>query len=117
MTDLRAITVGAKKEFASDTVEYGGAEFEVRQPSLKQRNDLLSRCRDARGDVDPTSLMVNIVIMCTYDPESGEKVFDDTDYEAMVESPPGTYVDVIGAKALEVAGLTGDEGNPEATET
>lgn len=112
---LRSLTVGAKKEFASDTVEYAGETFEVRQPSLKQRNNLLTRCRDGKGEIDPTALMVWITIHCVYDPETGEPVFDEADYEAMTESPPNGFVDVLGAKALEVAGLSGND--EEATES
>jgi len=100
---LRSITVGAKVEHRTETVELQGLEFEVRSPTVGARSQILesSRKTDAQGEIsfDFGLFRILAVVHLTHDPTSGDKVFSTTDIPVMLEAPTGSYVDVLGAVA------------------
>jgi hypothetical protein len=110
---LRSITVGAKVEHRVEVVEYQGLKFEVRSPSVGARSKILESARkaDDTGEAafDFGLFRILAVVHLTHDPESGEKVFSVTDVPAMLESPTGGYVDVIGAVAEGLINVDPDE--------
>jgi len=85
-------------------------EVEVRQPTVKQRNDLLTKCRRADGSgVDEMEFILQCAIRFVYDPVSGERIYDEKDYDALISQPAGDFVDQFGGEAIELLSL----GNPE----
>lgn len=106
---IRAATLGEKSEFRSEVVKYNGVEVEVRQPSVKARKELFKRCMDEAGRVDTMEFLTWSVIYNTYVPNSNELVFEDTDYDAMVEKPAGGFMDQFGEVAARVMNVEEDE--------
>ena len=98
--ELRAATLGAPKQFAHEIIEWNGCRFELRQPSVGDRNRLVKQCMDDKGKPDALELMTRSVMACTFVPDTQEKVFDETDYDALVTSPSGGFVDRFGEKIM-----------------
>lgn len=101
LKSIRAALLGAKVEFASKEVTVCGIKVEVRQPSVKSRRDLFKRAT-IDGVMDSSEFMVWAVIYNTYVPNTEERVFEDTDYEALVERPVGGFMDQISESAAEM---------------
>lgn len=70
------------------TITVGGEEVdvEVRALTRKQQQALNRRQRQAQGEVTPQAYEVQA---CTYDPASGERLFDLSDVEMIDEVPFG----------------------------
>lgn len=99
---IRAATVGAKPEFKSEVVEYAGIEVEIRQPSQKDRKELMKKCQDKDGRLDPLEFTVWAVIRNTFVPGTNERVFESGDYDKMIEMPAGGFIDQFGEKAMDL---------------
>ena len=85
-------------------IEINGEKYEIRQPTIAQRNEITSRCR--QGDnFDGLAYQVWGVIMFTYNPDTNERVFEDTDYEQLANMPTGSFVDVIGESIIELSNV------------
>jgi len=115
---IRSTTLGAKREFASEIVEAEGEEFEVRQPTVGERGRIYQKAlpdtisedvdnkeemtRGLMSKVDISSLQIWAVIHCTYVPETDEKVFEPSDFEALSELPAGTFLDELAPAAMSL---------------
>jgi len=106
--DIRSATLGAQNKFRTEKVEHEGIEVEVKQLSYAGRTALLENCR-TNGELDTLKLQVFAVIHTVVDPESGDQVFSEADYETMVEQPSGGYVDTFSKAAFKVLGLSEEE--------
>jgi len=84
-------------------------EVEVRQPTVKERNNLINKCRANDGRLDEMEFIIQCAIRFVYDPESGERIYDERDYGALSSQPAGDFVDQFGGEAIELLSL----GNPE----
>ena len=65
------------------TLTLGGVEFEWRQPTI----DNVGKSRDAQADNPDRNFMVQMLIDHSFDPETGELVFSQTDYDDIVAMP------------------------------
>lgn len=91
---LRAATLGEKRVFRRVEVEYGGNKFELRQPSIRMRQRMNSKCTD--GKVFEFEMFVlYAIIECTYVPGTDERVFGDADFDTIVDAPPGGFLDAL----------------------
>lgn len=98
--------------------EEEGIEVEVRQPTIKERNKLLAECRGDDGTLDEMEFILQCAIRFVYDPESGEAVYEEGDYDALVSQPAGDFVDQFGGEAIELLTLGAPEkksGNSKQT--
>jgi hypothetical protein len=110
---LRAKTVGAAKQFKSETVEFDGEKYIVRQPSVTQRGEILKKSKISTGDIermDPCELQVWATIHCVYTPPTpecpnGEQVFEEADAESLRGEPSGGYVDTFSEIALKLMNM------------
>jgi hypothetical protein len=110
--DIRSATLGQQNKFRSEKVKHGSIEVEVRQLSYADRTALIEKCtKDDK--MDTLKLQVYAVIYTVVDPETGEKVFNEADYETMVQQPSGGYVDTFSKAAFKVLGLSAEEGDAE----
>ena len=105
--DLRAIALGSK-EFKKEIVEYGGVEFEVRQPSQGGRREVFKKAKDAEGVVDGFEFMLWSVIFNTFSPDTNERVFEDADYKTISNQPAGGLIDKLGEVAGKLMGTEDD---------
>jgi hypothetical protein len=78
--------------------------LEVRGLTGRQRGILLQETIDPRGQMDMQKLHPKLVIMSTYDPETGERVFQDGDFDAISEKSGGA-LEIIAKVATRLSGL------------
>lgn len=131
---IRSKTVGAKSEFKSKKEEVNGVEIEVRQPSVAARGKIMQRSRDnektqqiARGksskdknakDVDTQDILSSLdygkmqvwaVIMCSYVPDTDERVFDESDFDSLYNRPSGGFIDRLSTIAMNLMNVEPEE--------
>lgn len=103
--ELRSITVGKKPAFAKEIVEWEGKKFEIRQPSIRSRRELRSKATSVKdGDVvvDFFNFLIWAVIENTFVPDTDEKVFEETDYDLLMDFPTGGFMDTFGEVAAKL---------------
>jgi hypothetical protein len=82
----------------------------VRQPTVATRDRILAEMQTARGDgksVDGAGLaraQALAVVLCCLDPESRAPIFTEADIESLMESPSGSFVDVLANEAMSLMG-------------
>lgn len=114
MSNKEALRSGAlrSRPAKSKTVDFEGQKYEVRAPSVRSRAQILRRAGvldEKKKETDPGRMQVAAVIACTFDPESGERVFEEADFEALLEDPAGGVVDALAAPALEFLNTSNDK--------
>lgn len=102
----------------SKVVNVDGVDYEVRAPSVRIADTIRKRATKG-SEVDGVALAINAVIECTYAPqdadekargEPAERVFEESDFDALAEKPAGGLVDVLGMTAIELL----SKASPEA---
>ena len=118
MSNLRSITLGAKKDFAKENVEANGGVFEIRQPTLAQRGKInkeamtLKFTNDDEGesvDFDMFAFLICAVVELTYDPKTGEKVFTEEDYDTIKSLPSGGWFDKLSKVASKLCNVKDED--------
>jgi hypothetical protein len=84
-----------------------GVTVEVRGMTAAARASLLQRAAVDGGGVDLTALYPSLVIGCTFDPDTGERVFSDGDFAAIGDKS-GAAVELIAAEAMSLSGISED---------
>lgn len=97
--DLRSKILGKAPVFKSEIVEYDGCKYEVRQPSVRSRKNLFEKCMDEEGRVKTGDFLTYGVIYNTYVPGTNDLVFEETDYDVLMNQPSGGILDKLGAVA------------------
>lgn len=108
---IRSATLGKKTQFKSKVFEWEGISVEFRQPNLRQRKNLLKKAKDKNGEFDIIEFIVNSVIQCTYIPDTTDNVFEDEDYESLMQQGSGSFVEVFGAEISELMNAGDEEGD------
>lgn len=106
---LRSKTVGKAKNFRSKIETIDGDEYEVRQLSVKDRMTVYNKATK-NGVLDPLQFQIWAVISTCFVPGTNEKLFDDTDYESLINQPTGGFLDQLSEAAVLML-------NPEANPT
>jgi len=86
--------------------------LEVRSMSGTQRAQIFTRNTDEKGKVRTDRIYLDVIVCCTYDPETGERIFADEDIE-WLGNKKGAVLERIGAIAFEISGI-GKEAIGEA---
>lgn len=107
---IRGKTLGNKEQFRTREVEVNGETVVVKQPSVGERLELFDDIRDENGNLDHTRLLTWGVIRLVYVPGEDARVFDDADYDELLEHPTNTWVDTLGETVLEVLNVEASEG-------
>lgn len=107
LKELHAATIGAKKNFKRYSLEFEGTAVEFIQPNVKQRRDILNKCKDSKGEVDGVLLMVEAVIQLTVEPNTDNRVFDETHRDMILSQPSGGWFEKFAEKAMQA--ITGVE--------
>ena len=108
---IRAATLGEKAEFRNEVVDYNGIKVELRQPTVKARKQIMDKAVKDNGNIDILMFMTWGVIYNTYVPDTNDLVFEDADFDAMMEKPTGGFLDKFGAKISELLNIEEDQGN------
>lgn len=112
---LRSLTVGAAKDFKGELVEYMGEQFEIREPSERQRSMIQQKSAEIKMEkgeqkveTDTAELIVWSLICCTYVPGTNETVFYESDYSALLNMP-ASQLDPIKKIVLKYFNVDRDE--------
>jgi hypothetical protein len=91
-----------------ETVEvkqWGNAAVEIRSMSGRERAKMLADSVDDEGKVDFLKFYPRLIIHCAYDPDSGEKLFTDSDEES-INDKNGGALEQLAQVALRLSGLS-----------
>lgn len=106
MSSLRDRILGAEdmtKEIVD--IEEWGVKIEVRSPSAKFRSQLMRQFVDVEtGQVNYELMYPSLLIATCFDPDTGEKVFDEGDVEALNQKN-GALVEHVAQAAMRVTGM------------
>jgi hypothetical protein len=94
-------------DITAETVEVPewGVTVEVRTMTGAERAKIMQSAAEAGGVMDFTKIYPDVVISCTFDPESGERVFDWEDRPNLM-AKSGLAIDRIAAVGLRLSGFT-----------
>lgn len=81
-----------------------GVSVAVHGMSGAARTAMIQNAADNDGVMNFSRMMPDIVIMCTYDPETDEQVFSEADRDALMLKS-GAALDLIVNTALRISGL------------
>ena len=81
-----------------------GVKVELRGKSVEQQWKLIEKCRRPDGSIDSELLSVETILACSYDPDTGERVFEDADRDMLRKKASGPFQKLLAA-ANRVAGL------------
>ena len=88
----------------------GTQEVLVRQPTVAARDRILAEMQAARGEVkqvDGAGLaraQALAVVLCCLEPATRAPIFTEADIESLMESPSGSFVDVLANEAMSLMG-------------
>jgi hypothetical protein len=77
---------------------------EVRGMTAADRAVVFDAALANGGDIRASNLFADAVLLCAYDPESGERVFTEEDRVALMEKSP-VALDRIAKVALRLSGM------------
>jgi hypothetical protein len=77
-----------------EPVTFDGMALEIWQPKLTGRQKLINDSQREDGTLDSTKLSVLSAIICTHDPDTGQRIFEDADYEVLMDQY-GDFIDTI----------------------
>jgi hypothetical protein len=109
--EIRAGIFDAKnKAVKSKEITLFGQQVEVRQPTVGQVTKMAER-------KDKVAAIVAIMIEYCYVPETGEKVFEPSDKDALLDMPTGQWLTDLNAAIEELTGVNVKEAekNSEGT--
>jgi hypothetical protein len=81
--------------------------LELRTMKAIDRARLLKSCVDKEGNVIGERFQAGLIIASCYDPETGEKVFEDGDFEFLMEKSAGV-IEYLAGIAMNISGLNRD---------
>ena len=84
------------------------AEIEVRTMTGVQRALMMNQSIDSDGKILYEKMYPDMVIACSYDPETGKLLFDESDKGWLMEKSCSA-IELIATKAMRLSGLTGIE--------
>lgn len=101
-------------------VEFEGNQYEVRAPSVRDRSsvfalagvldvDASSKKKGQPVRVDSARLQVAAVVQCTFVPGGDERLFELSDFEALLNEPAGGLVDALAEPALKFLNTSDDK--------
>jgi hypothetical protein len=99
----KTVTVDAPQEDGTFLAQ----EVLVRQPTVAARDRILASMQDGNKKNDGQGLaeaQALAVILCCLDPGSRAPIFTDADLATLMESPAGSFVDLLANEAMSLMG-------------
>jgi hypothetical protein len=100
----RIASVRPYKSEIVNVPEWDGVDIEVRSVTLGERQEIMAEIMDEEGNAPVARIMTQFIIACSFDPETGEKVFSHDD-EEFVNSRNAGPADKIGTAAMKLSGM------------
>ncbi len=98
--EIRDKTIGAAKIFKSKRINYGDVDIEIREPTVKAWGDILRNVTTEEGKMEFDKYLAWSIISCAYVPGTNEKVFEEADYDLLLEMPKSGWVTEFSDIAL-----------------
>jgi len=104
------------KIFAADDIEselvevpQWGVSVLVKSLTAKARAVMIDNAMagSTNGQFNIQQILPDLVVQCTYDPETGERVFFDTDRDAVMAKSSGP-IELLANVAMKLSGMTDD---------
>ena len=113
MSDLRSAILSSE-DLPSEKVDVTewGVTVELRGMSGTQRGKFLNQFSDENGTVDYGKLQPFLLVMCMYNPGTGEPVFTEDDLPLLMNKA-GQVLDRLGKRVMYLSGM-GDEATKQA---
>lgn len=117
-SELRKKALGSRP-VVKEIVEVDGTKYEVRKPTYAARSTIFAGAKLTSGDAEKIDLgrfQALAIVHCVHDPETGEKVFEAADVDAILELPAGS-LDALSDCAIKLLNVdkAAIEGKSEAT--
>jgi hypothetical protein len=93
-------------------VKVWGVTVLVKSMTAKDRARMIGNSTTVTGQFNLEQVLPDLVIHCTYDPETGERVFLESDREALM-AKSASAIEEIASVALRLSGM-GDDSADEA---
>lgn len=77
---------------------------EVRSMDARSRTRLIKMASNEQGMVDMEVIYPEMVMLCCYDPETGERIFGEEDRDALM-SKSSVPVELLALAAMRVSGM------------
>lgn len=84
-----------------------GVTVEVRSMDGRSRTRLLKTASDADGNIDMEVVYPEMILLCCFDPETGERIFEESDRDAVLSKAAGP-VELLALAAMRVSGMSSD---------
>lgn len=84
--------------------QWGGVELEIRGMNGKERAKLLRGSMSDEGELDFEKLYPLLIVACSYDPETGDKVFTEADLD-LLNSKSGAALETVGQVCARLSGM------------
>ncbi len=84
-----------------------GVSIEVRSMTGRARTRLIKTATDNDGQLDMETLYPDMVILCAFDPETGEQIFTQDDRDLLLSKSAGP-LETIALAAMRISGMTPD---------
>lgn len=97
------------------TVKEWGVTIQVREMSAGDRERMLKQHSEYTKKGDNTAAVCSVIEQVSFDPETGERIFEDGDTEKLAEKCESALLAIYRA-AMKISGisLADDDGEPEA---
>lgn len=106
------MTLLSAKIFAADdiaeesvTIPEWDVTVLVKSLTAKARAQMISEALNNNGVFNFENVLPDMVILCTFDPESGERVFGDNDRDALM-TKAASPIENIASVAMRLSGMT-----------
>lgn len=110
MSNLSA-KIFAADDISSELVEVPqwGVSVLVKSLTAKARAMMIDNAmaNNVNGQFNIQQILPDLVLQCTFDPETGERVFFDTDRDAIMAKSAGP-IELIANAAMRLSGMTDD---------
>ena len=94
----------------------------VKSMTAKDRSAMITNALEEDGNFNLQQVLPDLVLLCTFDPETGERVFQDSDREALV-AKSAAPIELIATVAMRLSGMSegsvdeaGKDLSPTATD-
>lgn len=84
-----------------------GVEVEVRSMDGRSRTRLLKMASGEDGSIDMEIVYPEMILLCAFDPETGERIFDEGDRDALLSKAAGP-IELLALAAMRVSGMSAD---------
>lgn len=84
--------------------QWGDVELEIRGMNGRDRAKLLRGSMDENNELDFEKLYPLLILSCSFDPETGEKVFTEKDLDAL-NAKSGAALESVGQVCARLSGM------------